>query len=113
MDLYHLKRIAGLCGLSFILVYFHEAFRIFLIFLESIPYHLQGRFASWMGGDDIAHSVAIALVLIVTTMLYSSILLAAYWLVNRRYMLDSSSLVFGVWFMLAVVMTIGPKALAL
>ncbi len=113
MDLYNIKRISALCGLSFVLVYFHEVFRIFLIFLESIPYHIQGQFVAWMGGSEIVHNIAIALVLIITTGLYSSVLLAGYWLVNRRHMLHSSNLVFGVWFMLAVVMTIGPKALAL
>ena len=113
MDLYNLKKMAGLCLLSFVLVYFHKAFHVFLIALESIPYYLQGVLLHMWGDSSVVQSIVTAIVLISTTLLYSSVVLSSYWLVNRRQLLHPGTLVFGVWFMLAVVMTIGPKALAL
>jgi len=107
------KKLGLLLLISFVVVYFHDAFRMFLIILEGVPHLILESMGDWLGGGGFMEACALAFALFVTTSLYAGILLGGYWLVNRRMMLHANMLVFVVWFLILVVMTIGPKALAL
>lgn len=107
------KKILGLFLLSFLAVTFHHHFKIFLIMIEGVPYQLLEHMPAWFGHGDFLANMATMMVLLMTTALYSLILLAGYWLVNKRLMLHAEMLILMVWFIVAVVMTLGPKALML
>jgi hypothetical protein len=107
------KRFLWLLLLSFVVVYFHHAFRVFLVLVESIPHLMLGHMESWLGAGNFMEACFLVFALLVSTGIYSGIILGGYWLVNRRLMLHYETLVFVVWFVVLVVMTIGPKALAL
>jgi hypothetical protein len=107
------KRFFLMALLSFVAVYFHDALRLFLVVLESIPHLILAQMSGWLGSSAFMDALLLAITLIITTALYSGVLLGGYWLVNRRIMLHYGALIFVVWFVVLVVMTIGPKALAL
>ena len=106
-----LRKFVFLFLFSLVATYFQDAVRIFFIVLEGLPHLLLDHMGDWLAAGGIKASFGLAAALLLSTASYSSIILGVYWLTYRRLMLHYDLVVFAIWFMVLLVMTIGPQGL--
>ena len=108
-----LKHALTLLVLSVLAAYFSTYFRILLVAIESLPVYLEHFFAGMIAEGGFNLYVAYGLIMWLTTALYACFLLGAYWLMNRRLPPQFYQVIIAIWFVVYVVMALGPETLAL
>ena len=108
-----IKQILAFLAICVVACYLSEYFRIFLVAVESLPVYLEHIFEDMLNEGGINVYMAYGSILWITSLTYSGVLLGAYWLMNRRLPRHDVLLVLGVWFIVYVVMALGPETLAL
>lgn len=98
---------------SVLAVFLSDYFRIVLIAIESLPMALEHVFARLISEGGAHLHIAYGMIMWITTFTYSALLLGGYWLMNRRLPAHYQHLILAVWFVVYVVMALGPETLGL
>ena len=109
----HLKHALLLLAVCLVASFCSSYFRVLLVAIESLPVYLEHFFAAMIVEGGFNYYFAYALIMWISCFTYSSFMLGAYWLMNRRLPPQMNQLIISVWFVVYVVMALGPETLAL